>query len=194
VDEQMGHVLGARAELKHRQNLGARIDGQPQPEDLFGTPQPCAQFIQLHVRELEVAEIVRVKGLSVLASTREPGGDGGRPGAEDPRGRRRIQPFRKRREDHGDLLGRGFQPVQRGVESSTEGGATRLTTERLDALETAMLAIPDERVNLRIGVCEVGALRVGTGVTLGIDAFGSTSPAFDLAPGAYRNDAIPNFV
>ena len=35
VDEQMRHVLRAGAELKHGKNLGERIDGQPQPENLF---------------------------------------------------------------------------------------------------------------------------------------------------------------
>jgi hypothetical protein len=53
-----------------------------------------------------------------------------------------------------------------------------------------MLAIPDERVNLCIGVCEVGALRVGTGETLGIDAFGGTSPAFDLAKGGVPEQVL----
>ena len=41
----MGHVLGAGTELKHRQILGAGVDGQPQPEDLFGAAQPRAQFV-----------------------------------------------------------------------------------------------------------------------------------------------------
>jgi len=36
VDEQMGHMLCARAELKHRNNFGEGIDGQPEPENLFG--------------------------------------------------------------------------------------------------------------------------------------------------------------
>ena len=60
VDELMSHVLCAGSELKHGQNLGARINGQPQPEHLGTSAEPCAQFIQLHVRELEVAEIVLV--------------------------------------------------------------------------------------------------------------------------------------
>jgi hypothetical protein len=32
VDDPMCHVLRAGAELEHRQNLGARIDGQPQED------------------------------------------------------------------------------------------------------------------------------------------------------------------
>jgi len=56
VNHPMGHVLGAGAELEHRKNLGARIDGQLEPEHLATAAEPCSQFIQLHVRELEVAE------------------------------------------------------------------------------------------------------------------------------------------
>ena len=65
VDEPMSHVLCAGTELKHRQNLRARIHGQPQPEDLFSAAQPCSQFVQLEVWEVEMAEGPRVQRLSV---------------------------------------------------------------------------------------------------------------------------------
>jgi hypothetical protein len=69
MDDAMRHVLGSRTELKHRKNLGARVDGQPQPEHLFGAAQPGAQFVQLQVREVEMAEEALVQGVRVLAST-----------------------------------------------------------------------------------------------------------------------------
>ncbi len=59
----MRHVLGAGAELKHRKNLGAGIDGQPEPEDLFGAAEPGAEFVQLQVREVEMAEEALVQGV-----------------------------------------------------------------------------------------------------------------------------------
>ncbi len=40
--------------MKHRKNLRERIDCQPQ--HLFGAAQPGTQFVQLEVRDLEVAE------------------------------------------------------------------------------------------------------------------------------------------
>ena len=86
----MRHMLCAGTELKHRKNFRARIDDQPQPEDLFGAAQPGSQFVQLQVRELEVAEIVLVQCLSVLASAREPGRDRGLSKAEDPFRRGRV--------------------------------------------------------------------------------------------------------
>ncbi len=53
-------VLGSRTELKHRKKLGARVDGQPQPEHLCGAAEPGAQFVQLEVWEPELAEAVLV--------------------------------------------------------------------------------------------------------------------------------------
>ena len=50
-----------------------------------------------------------------------------------------------------------------------------------------MLAIPDEGVDVRICDPEVRALLIGTGVALRVDAFGCSSPAFDLAPGPHRH-------
>ena len=41
----MGHVLRAGTQLKDGKNLGEGINGQPQPEHLFGAVQPGAQFV-----------------------------------------------------------------------------------------------------------------------------------------------------
>ncbi len=51
----MRHVLRAGAEMEDGKNLRAGVDGQPQPENLFVAAQPGSQFIQLEVRELEIA-------------------------------------------------------------------------------------------------------------------------------------------
>src|ERR1700686_5124389 len=87
---------------------------------LGGPAEPCTNFIQLQVRNVQVAEAALMEDLSMLACPSEPGGDGGPTVAEDPLGRRGVQPFCQRRQYHGDL-GRGsFQTVQRSVASSTE--------------------------------------------------------------------------
>jgi hypothetical protein len=49
--------------MEHRKNLGARIDDQPEPQDLLDVAQPGAQFVQMEVRELEMAEEVLVQGV-----------------------------------------------------------------------------------------------------------------------------------
>jgi hypothetical protein len=92
----MSHVLGARTQLEHRQNLGAGIDGQPEPEHERGAAQPGAQLVQLQVREMHMAEAALVQNVRMPACTREPGGDGGLLVAEDAFGRRWVQPFSQR--------------------------------------------------------------------------------------------------
>jgi hypothetical protein len=69
----MSHVLGAGTELKHRQNLGARVDRHPQPEHVLRAAQPGSQFIQLEVREVQMAEEAHVPGVCVRARTRQQG-------------------------------------------------------------------------------------------------------------------------
>jgi len=187
VDHRMGHVLRTRSELKHRDDLGEGVDGQPEPLHLRLAAQPYVQFIQLHVRELEGAEIVRVKGLSVLASTRQPGGDGRLPGAEDPRGCRRVQPFCKRGEHHGDLVGGRFQTIERRVASSAKCGAARLAAEGLDRLSAPMLAVPDKRMDASVCLAKVLTLRIRTSEPFGVDAFGGSPLAFHLTPGTHRH-------
>src|SRR5215470_7346449 len=130
--------------------------------------------------------------LSVLACPREPPRDGRLTVAEDSFGRGGVQPFGQSREYHGDLVRGGFQPVQRRVVSSAERGAARLAAEGLDLLSLTMLAIPDERVDLRIGDAEVGALRVGTSEPFGVFAFGGSPSTFHLSPGTHRRSRWPS--
>ncbi len=171
----MCHVLRAGAQMEHRNNLRERVDGQPEPQHLCGAAQPCAQFIQLQVWEVQMAEEALVHGLRVLAS------------AENPFGSRRIQPFGQRREHHGYLVRGGFQTVQGRVAPGSERGAAGLTTKRLDALGTAMLAISDEGVDPIIGDAEVRALLVRTGEACGVHTLGDSPPAFHLWPGTHRS-------
>ena len=56
VDKQMGHVLGAGTQMEDGKNLRTWVDGQPQPQDVLRATQSGAQFVQLEVREPEMAE------------------------------------------------------------------------------------------------------------------------------------------
>ena len=69
----MGHVLRSRTELKHGKNLRQGINGQPEPEHLCGAAQPGAEFVQLEVRDVEVAEGALMEDLSVPACASEKG-------------------------------------------------------------------------------------------------------------------------
>jgi hypothetical protein len=70
----MRPVLGSRTELQHRKKLGARIDGEPEPHHLLVAAEPGSQFIQLEMRELEMAEEALVQGLCMFPRASEKGG------------------------------------------------------------------------------------------------------------------------
>jgi hypothetical protein len=182
----MGHVLRAGTQLEHRQNLRARIDDQPQPLHLHMAAQPGAQFVQLDVWEMQMAERVLMQHLRMLSRARQPPRDGGLTVAEDTLSCGSVQPFGQSRQHHGDLLRWRFQAIQRGVTPGSERGAAGLTTKPLDLLGTPMLAIADQCVLSSVCVAKVRAPPVGTSETLGVYAFGSSSAAFDLTPGTHR--------
>ena len=69
----MRRVLRAGAEIQHGQKLRAGVDGQPEPEHLCGAPKPGAQFIQLQMRELEMAKEAFVQGLCMFPSASQKG-------------------------------------------------------------------------------------------------------------------------
>ena len=73
VDDHVRCMLCASAEMEHRKNLREGIDGQPEPEHLCGAAQPGAQFVQLEVREPQIAERALVQGLCVLPSASQKG-------------------------------------------------------------------------------------------------------------------------
>jgi hypothetical protein len=109
----MGGVLRARTQMQDRKDLRTGVDGQPQPQDVGVAAQPRPQFVQLDIRKLEMTEKVRVKALSVLPSTGQPGDDGRLPEAKDPFGRRRIQPFGKPQRAPWRSAARGFSNDRR---------------------------------------------------------------------------------
>src|SRR5215469_9047556 len=100
MDEGMCRLLRAGAELKHWKNLRERINSQPQPQHLLMVAQSGAQFVQLEVWEVQIAESKLMQGLSVLASASQPRSDGGLSVAEDTFGSGSIQAFGKRRQHH----------------------------------------------------------------------------------------------
>ncbi len=134
---------------------------------------------------MEMEEKALVQGVCVSAYTSEPSRNSGLSKAEDPLCGGRVEPFGQRREHHGDLLGRGFQPVQGRVAPSSERGAASLTAKGLDPFGLAMLAIANQSMHSRVSVAKVRALPVRTGEALGVHPLRCSPPAFHLTPGAY---------
>ena len=73
----MRSVLRAGTEMEHGQNLRTGVDDQPEPQHLGTTAEPGSEFVQLQVREVELAEKVLVQGVRMLTRTGQPGGNGG---------------------------------------------------------------------------------------------------------------------
>src|SRR6266516_3210944 len=70
--------------------------------------------------------------------------------------------------------------------TSGEGRAASLTAKGLDLLGTAMLAIPNQSVDVSVGDSKVRALLVGTGEAFGVYPLGCSPAAFHLTPGVHR--------
>jgi hypothetical protein len=95
VDHGMGGSLGSRAQVQHRDDLGQRIEGQPEPQGVRPIAEPTPQFVKLELREMEPSEEAVVQRRAVRAGPRQPGGDGRVAMAEHPHGSRHTQPFRQ---------------------------------------------------------------------------------------------------
>jgi hypothetical protein len=76
------------------------------------------------------------------------------------------------------------QVASTGAAPGSERGTAGLAAKGLDSLGLTMLAIADQRMDVRIGDRKVQALRVGTSEPFGVDAFGGSPPTFHLTPGA----------
>jgi hypothetical protein len=114
VDNFMRHVLRAGTEIEHGKKLRKGIDGQPQPQHLLIAAQPGAQFVQLEMRDVEVAEAALMEDLSVSACASEPRGDGGLTVAEDPFGSGSIQSTSRVQTAPLQLDEKGFSDGTRG--------------------------------------------------------------------------------
>ena len=73
VNPSLCHVLCAWTHMEEWNQFRAGVDGQPEPEHLCGAPKPGAQFIQLQMRELEMAKEAFVQGLCMVKSASQKG-------------------------------------------------------------------------------------------------------------------------
>jgi hypothetical protein len=120
-----------------------------------------------------------------MLSSQHTGGDGGLTVAEDPLGCGRVQSTsRVQTARLRPGTGRGFQTIQRGMAARAERGVTGRASKRLDLLGMAMLAIPNQSVDVSVSDSEVWALLVGTGKAFCVHPLRGTSAAFHLTPGA----------
>ena len=128
---------------------------------------------------------MRVQSMTVRTSAGQPASERAFAVADDPHGGRNIKPFGQGCQHFADPLRCRSELVERRIAARAEGGPTRLAAEGLDALERAMRAIADPRVDLGIGDAIVGAGAYRAREARGGDAFGRAPAAFQFAPRAY---------
>jgi len=75
--------------------------------------------------------------------------------------------------------------IEWGVAACAETGEAALASEGLDMTVFSAFPIPHQGMNRFIGYAEVPAVRVGTGMALGLDAFLAPTTAFALTPGLH---------
>jgi hypothetical protein len=85
---------------------------------------------------------------------------------------------------------KGFQTVQGSVAPSSERRVTGLTAKGLDPLGTAMLAIPDQRMNVCVCDSKIGTFSVRTGEALGVHPLRGSPAAFHFIPGTRHLQAL----
>jgi hypothetical protein len=181
----MGRMLCAETQMEDGKYLRTWVDRQPQPQDVCVAAEPGAQFVQLEIRKLEVAEKVLVEALSVLPSAGRPGGDGGLTVSEDPFSGGWVQPFGACCQHDCDLVRGGFQTIEGSVTPGSERGVASLTAKGLDAFGLAMLTVSNQSMNVSVCDSKVGTLSIRTGEALCVHPLRGSPTAFDLAPGAH---------
>jgi hypothetical protein len=133
---------------------------------------------------VEMEEEALVRGVGVPACTSEPPPNSSLSKAEDSLGGRSVEPFGQSREHQGDLVRGGFQAIQRGVVSGTEGAVAGLTAKSLDRLSTPMLAVPDKCMDMSVCDPTVQTLLIGASEVLRIHPLGCSPAAFHHTAGA----------
>jgi len=169
MHQLMGHSLCARPESESGDELAASVTSHPQPGRFGGSSQLQAQFIELHMGELQGTHQLIVQAVRMLAGARDPTPDRGFRHLEDAGRGLGTQAFGNSVQDLGDA-GRGcFQVIEWGVASSSEFTLTGLTEKILDGVVSAVVSVADEGMDRGISVIEVATTRMWTSETSRVD-------------------------
>ena len=110
---RMCRSLSAGTQMQDWDDFGEWVNGQPQPERVCTAPQPCANLVQLHVRQLEMMEPALMEGCAMLAGPCEPSRDRGGAMAEHPYRRREREPFSTCSEDFRSPMRCSLEAIER---------------------------------------------------------------------------------
>ena len=105
-------VQGARPEGQHGDQLGGRIDCQPEPEFLRLVTQGRAKFVELKVEDRQVVQGAAVQAIGLQPGTREPRAERAFAMAENPGGGAEVEAFGHGAKYFSDPVGSGLQSIQ----------------------------------------------------------------------------------
>jgi hypothetical protein len=180
MDQSVGEVLGAWAELEGGDELGLGIEGDPDPEIVGLIAESGVEFIELEMANVQVAEEVRMNLVGVRAGAGEPEAQGGVGMAKETLDIGYGEAQIDGQEDAPDVPGGSVEAVESGAPAAGEAGPASLAFEVLDTISNT---IPDEGMESGVGVAPIVAEEVGAGTASGADAHVFASSAFALGPG-----------
>jgi hypothetical protein len=146
---------GPGAQIQDWDNFGEWVNGQPQPEGVCTAPQPRANLVQLHVRQLELIEDALMEGCAMRAARlsqvlivaeRWPNT---RTAAATSSPSVSAASTSATRWDA--VLRRYSGVTQRIPATGTEGGLAGLTPAGLDTFSLAVHTVTKQSLDLRVG-------------------------------------------
>ncbi len=160
-----GILVLAKAEMKRGQDLGERVDGEPQPHaaDLADSAE---ELIHLDEGQEQVMEEALMQVRAVVTSSFQPAGDGGLSMTGAAHEDRNITPLSQEHQDQDDALFRDLEAVERRISTGGKGLPARLTFPILNVIEQTAFAISNKGMELVISYAEVITAWVGAGVAL----------------------------
>ncbi len=149
-----GILVLAKAEMKRGQDLGNRVNGEPQPHaaDLADSAE---EFIHLDEGQEQVMEEALMQARAVIAGTFQPAGDSSLSMAGAAHEDGNITTFSQEHQDQDDPLFSNLEAVERRISAGGKGLPARLTFPILNGIEQPSFAIPDKGMELVIGYVEV---------------------------------------
>jgi len=176
------HFLGARTDLKHRDELVFGFAGDPDPQVLLSLLEIGPKLIELDMSQFEVGKEVLVELFTLQAAAGQPGAEGHFPNAKDFFDGGDLHPDHEQVQDSGNGGGQGFQAIQNRVTAHRELLAAELAAQILNALVFPMRAISDGRMDGLIIDQVVITARIGTEISLCTNGFFLASNPFTQAP------------
>jgi len=171
--------------LDNRDDLGLGIANGPDPDLLGGMLDVTPKLIELDVDEFKVCEEKIVEFAAVVATSGEPGADGGFADAIDLFDGGSIDPKGEEVKHLANDIRIRLEAIERSV--AADGELTGVASPTLQVLNKSKdpRVFPFPNDGMDVGICdaEVSTGGVGAEVSLGCDRLLWAAFAFDLIPG-----------